>query len=289
MRENRSICKIYTQLLVAAYFLVISSSSAFCQEVEIGRKPANFVPDDDAIIVPMVIEKNFIDEFHEKHEDTFKSARKKLKYWLTQEQYAKDYGLENTGMVNLPTAEEKEKFLQRNYLRFISKDVEKSTNKGLQNSWEQWTADDEIDAITAVELHEKVLIKAQKNQGKSALKATKTVKVGTDNLKFGFQPRVEIGMMKFTLTSKHFKARAWVGVNGNQELNVEKRFKTTGTKAFVNYYIEETRLLAALDQRLARHWSLRATHAKDFDNFENINQSITYEDNIVQLRFNMGF
>jgi hypothetical protein len=287
MRDFKAFCKNYRQLLVIAYFLV--STASVTANDKLGRSPANFVPDDDAIIVPMVIEKNFIDDFHAKHENKFKSARKKLRFWLQQEQYAKDYGLENTGMVNLPTAEEKQKFLQRNYLRFISKDVEKSTNKGLQNSLEKWTADDEIDAITAVELHEKVLIKARKKKGRSTLKASKSVKIGKDNFKFGFQPRVEIGMAKFTLTSKHFKARAWVGINGQQEINIEKRFKSTSTRAFVNYYIEETRLLAALDQKLTGHWSLRATHAKDFENFENINDTIITENNIVQLRFNMGF
>lgn len=288
MRDFKLNCKNYRQVLLAVYFL-FNISASLAESGDVGRKPANFVPDDDAIIVPMVIEKNFIDDFHEKHERKFKSARKKLRYWLTQEQYAKDYGLENTGIVNLPTAEEKERFLQKNYLRFISKDVEKTTNSGLKNTLESWTADDEIDAITAVELHEKVLVKAQKNKGKSVLKASKTVKVGSDNLKFGFQPRIEIGMMKFTLSSKHFKARAWVGINGNQELKVEKKFKSTNTRAFVNYYIEETRLLAAVDQKLRRNLSLRFTHSKDFEDFENVNKTIQAENNILQLRFHMGF
>ncbi len=288
MRVMKSNCKIYTQIALAVYFLV-NGACALAGDCKVGRKPANFVPDDDAIIVPMIIEKNFIDEFHEKHEKDFKKARKKLPHWITQEQYAKDYGLENTGIVRLPTPEEKERFLQKNYMRFISKDVERSTNRGLQNTLESWTADDEIDAITAVELHEKVIVKASKKNGEKDLNATKVVKVGKDKLKFGFQARPEIGMMKFTLRSKHFKARAWVGINGNQELKIEKKFKSTKTKAFVNYYIEQTRLLAAVDQKLARHWTLRFTHAKDFEDFENVNDTIQYEDNIVQLRFSIGF
>ncbi len=278
-------CKIYIHLACIVYFLGTSMTWAR----EVSRKPANFVPDDDVIIVPMIIEKNFIDEFNEKHAREFQSARKKLRFWLTQEQYAKDYGLENTGIVRLPTIEEKQKFLQRNYLRFISKDVERSTNKGIANTWEEWTADDEIDAIKAVELHEKVIVKAKKNNGKGELKTSNTVKVGKDSFKFGFQARPEIGMAKFTIKSAYFKGRAWLGVNGNQEIKLERRFASTNTYAFVNAYIDETRILAVVDQRITNGLSLRFTHNRDFESFEHINDTTTLEDNILQIRFNMGF
>lgn len=255
----------------------------------VSRKPANFVPDDDLIVVPMVIERNFIQDFHHKHDDEFKSARKKLHHWITQEQYAKDYGLENSGIVTLPTVEEKENFLQRHYLRFLSKDVERSTNKGLQNTLESWSADDEIDSITAFEQHEKVIVKARKAQGRETLRSSKSVKVGKSNMKFGMQVRPEIGMAKFTVKSKYFYARAWVGVNGNQELNVQKTFKSTGTTSFVNYYIDESRLLAAVDQKIVNHLSMRFTHSKDAEGFQNLIKSGVYEDNILQFRFNIGF
>ena len=288
MRESEKYCNFYRQIWVGVYFLVTSSFSCLLAG-EIGRAPANFVPDDDAIVVPMVVEKNFIDEFHDKHKRELSSARRTLTFWLQQEQYAQDYGLEDTGIVILPTEEQKQQFLQRNYLRFISKDVERSTNSGIQNAWERWTTDDEIDAITAVELHEKVIVKAKKNRGRTDFKSSKTVKVGKDNFRFGFQPRLEIGMVKFTMKSKYFHARAWVGINGNQEIKLERRFKSTNTKAFVNYYIEQTRYLAALDQKLTDHWLIRATHVRDFEEFSRMEETTQSENNTLQLRFNMRF
>ena len=66
---------------------------------KVGRSPANFVPDDDEIVVPIIVEKNFMEEFHEKHEADFREARTKLTFWMQQEQYAQDYGLENTGVI----------------------------------------------------------------------------------------------------------------------------------------------------------------------------------------------
>ena len=290
-------CKIYLQKVLSVYFLVScplmmclgSEFSADESEKKKGRSPANFVPDDDVIIVPLVIEKSFIDEFHDKHKNEFNSARKTLRHWISQEQYAKDYGLENTGIVRLPTIEEKERFLQRNYLRFISKDVEKTTNSGIKNKLEEWTADDEIDAITTLELHEKVIVRAKKSKGKKDLKATKSLKVGKDQFKFGFHPRPEIGMLKFTVDSKFFNARAWLGANGNQEIKIERKFQSTNTKAFVNCYVDQTRILAAVDQKLSPHWVFRLTHVKDFDDFSEFEETTHYEDNIAQLRFHYSF
>ena len=140
MREMKTFCMICLQAISAVYFLGIQPCFAQSYVLEFkgdrspasrfpaSRFPANFVPDDDLIVVPLVVEKNFYQRFNEKHKNSFKGARQRLEFWITQEQYAEDYGLENTGFVRLPTPAQKEQFLQRNYLRFISKDVERSNN-----------------------------------------------------------------------------------------------------------------------------------------------------------------
>ena len=278
-------CKKYIQLCLSVIFLC-SLKPCFGQ---VGRAPANFVPDDDEIVVPIIVEKNFMEEFHEKHEKDFRAARKRLTFWMQQEQYAQDYGLENTGVVDLPTDEEKMTFLNRNYLRFLSKDVEKSTNSTLQDTVNSWNTNDEIDAIKSVELHNRVIIESEKTKKQRKSLKEKTVKVGKDELKFGFQPRVEIGMMKFTMKSKFFYARAWVGVNGNQELNIERRFKSTGTKAFVNYFIDDSRVLAVIDQQILPNVILRATHSKFNDKEIATSYGLASEENVLQLRYHIGF
>lgn len=290
MQSQINICKKSMQVCMSVYILVTSVALADTT-CNVGRAPANFVPDDDLIVVPIVIEKSFIDRFNEKHENEFRGSKERLKYWISQEEYAEAYGLEGRGIVNTPSESDKERFLDRNILRFISKDIERSTNGEVKDIWEEWTADDEIDAIEAIENHEKVLVKAEgSKQPLQGLETTKTVNVGKrSKIKFGFQPRVEIGMVRFTMKSDLFNMRAWVGINGNQELNIERKFKSTGTKAFVNYKIDETRLLMAVDQRFARHWGLRFTHQKEVDGFSEITGTGISENNVVQLRFSKYF
>lgn len=268
---------------------LLGSVLCFAEEgKDYGRKPANFVPDDDMIVVPMVIEKNVYERFNERHLKEFNSAKKTLRFWMSQEEYAEAYGLENR-VVMLPTQDQKERFFQRRFMRFLSQDVERSTNQTVTETLEELTNDDEIDSIRAIEMHEKVLVKAEKSRGKKTVKKTKNVKVGKEKFRFGFQPRLEIGMARFTLRSRFFRARAWLGINGNQELYIERRFKSTNTRAFMNYFIEQNRVLASVDQRLSRGWSLRFTHNKTFEDIEVWDQTGLTENNVLQLRFNMRF
>lgn len=280
---------------MVVYFLVTHAAICFADQdcgrspASISRKPANFVPDDDLIVVPLVIEKNVYERFNEKHESRFKIARERLNFWMKQEEYAEAYGLEGTGAVQLPTQAQKEKFLQRNYLRFLSKDVERYNNQSLQNTWQRWTADDELDAIEAQEQHEKVLVFAKKKKGKKDFKKTKTVKVGKDKIRFGFQPRLEIGMVKFDMRTPYFRAKAWLGVNGNQEVNIEKRIGSIGTKLRANYLIDESRVLCAVDQHISGPWSLRLSHTKEAEGFSELMDTGKSEDNVSQLRFSLSF
>lgn len=263
--------------------------STFAQVSVLARKPANFVPDDDMIIVPMVVERNFIEDFNEKHKDDFRSARKKLNYWMAQEQYAKDYGLKGTGVVNLPSAEQKERFFRRNYLRFIQKDVEKSNQAVVNEFVNDWNTNDEIDSIKANEQRSDFIVKAKRSKGQRVYNAKKVVKVAGKKFRFDIQPRVEMGMVKLRIDTPFLEVRGWLGVNGNQELKFYRRFSTTNTRAMLNYYIEQNRILGVIDQPLMTHWSMRVTHDKIVTDFDSINQTGLSENNSLQLRFGMGF
>jgi hypothetical protein len=274
---------------LGAVLLLITSASLFASGPLVSREPANFVPDDDLIVVPMTVERNFYEEFNEKHKDRFKASRKKLENWIVQEQYAKDYGLEEAGFIDVPTVEEKEQFLKRNYLRFIQKDVERSNNETLQGITRQWSANDEIDSIKNNEQRSDFIVKAKRSRGRKVLKASETVKVAGQKFKLDIQPRLEMGMVKVRLDSKYIDVRAWVGINGNQEINIDKSFKSTGTSALVNYFIEQNRVLAAVDQRLTTHWSMRLTHEKIGTDFDNMQTAGLSENNILSFNFGMGF
>ncbi len=253
------------------------------------RAPANVVPDDDMIVVPLNIEGNIYEDFNEKHKDKFKASRQKLELWMQNEQYAKDYGLEGTGAVRLPTQDEKEDFLKRNYLRFLSKDVQRSTNGALKNTWSSLTTNDEIDSISEYEDREEYFVRAKNSNTKKEPQLETRIKVGKRKFKLRFQPRFEQGAMKITLKSEFVNLKALLGVNGNQEVKFEKKWNSTNTKALLYYYIDESRVLASVDQKIEGGLSLRFVHEKDLDGFSQFFKVGNSEINSMQVRFNMGF
>jgi hypothetical protein len=243
------------------------------------------------IVVPLNIQGNFYEDFNTRHRKKFSASKKKMEYWLSQEQYARDYGLEDTGFISLPSEEVKKDFLKRNYLRFISRDVKESNQRTLKSIAKSWSSDDEIDAIREQEEREKFIVKARKTRGATAnsqaLEAR--IKVGKKKFKLRFQPRIEMGMLKIKFSSEYLNFQAWLGANGKQEIKFEKKLSGWGTKALLLYYIDETRLLATVDQRIMKGLDLRFTHEKDIDKFSRFFRAADEEINTIQLRFRMGF
>jgi len=266
-----------------------------CSAQEISRAPANYVPDDNMIVVPMVIERNTMEEFHNRHKNDFKGAKRQLRQWIADQDYVEAYGLEGTGAVRIPTPDQKQRFFERNYLRFLSKDVERSTNSSLNETIEEITADDELASIETFEEREEYILQAKKESGAGETKSLvkKEVKVGKEKFKFDIQPRVEMGMMKVTFKSNYINMRAWVGINGNQEVKFYRKFKSIGTNAKVNYFIEQKRVLASIDQplfpTLIPNFSLRLTHDRQ-EADPKVNGLIeNKENNVIQLRFGTRF
>lgn len=262
---------------------------ASAQSSKIGRAPANFVPDDDLIEVPMVYEKGILDDFHKENKQAFTQSKKSVEFWQTQSELAEAYGLENRGIYITPNQQQRQNFMQRNYLRFLTQRIERNSNQGIANAWEEWTTDDEIDSLKNYEEHEEYIIKAKKERGGSVkLDKTQKVKVGKKEFKVDFQPRLEMGMVKVQVKSSYFNLKAWVGVNGNQEVQAYKKF-STGTDIQARYYIDQGRVLAAVDQDLNQNWSLRFSHDRTLEESDNYDLLEHTENNILQLRFSMGF
>jgi hypothetical protein len=215
---------------------------------------------------------------------------------MAQEQYARDYGLEDTGFINLPTQEEKQDFLNRNYLRFITKDIEKSsqetlkeTGESLKDTWSSWTTNDEIDSIQEREERDAFRDESKGKLGNKAKELETRIKVGKKKFKLRFQPRVEQGMVKVTFESDYVNFKAYLGINGNQEIKFNKYWKATKTNALLYYYIDQSRVLASVDQNIKGNLNFRFAHEKSLDGSAQLYNDEYTEVNSMQVRFNMGF
>jgi hypothetical protein len=86
----------------------------------------------------------------------------------------------------------------------------------------------------------------------------------TKKFRFNFQPRVEQGLIILRMEGPIVDVRAWVAANGETEINAERKFETTGTRFFVNYFAHEGRYLSVMDQDLL-YPGLRARFTSTWD------------------------
>jgi hypothetical protein len=259
------------------------------------RKPCNYAADEDLIVVPETYRPlNFVEKINKEREGEFTRTRNQVQLWQHNQELAEAYGITNSTQMRVSTMTQRQNMIESRYLRFFSQAIERNNNEMVNNWYESWTADDEVDSIedlnkfdNYVVLSEKTRIKnASAKQGQSA-----NTKKNSNKFEFDIQPRVEVGSMRIRIKTPFFKMRAWVGVNGQQEVSLERRFKMTGTRALVNYYVDDDRALAAVDQPLMQGLKLRITHSKFNVSGEDRlpASSVQPEVNTVQLKYGLNF
>lgn len=296
MQANWS--KKYRQCTKFIHILVLGLCFASIAQAQPWRAPANYVPDDDMIVVPIYIDRTFIDKVNEDNEKSISQSKKKVEQWIKNDEYARAYGLEGTGAFPTTTPAQRRAFFEKTYLRYVSRKLETDTNEGISDWWNEYNQDDEIENIDNRNKEESYVVKATKRKtGINKISKKTSKKVGgkkKKKLNFSSQLRPEIGAVKFGMESFLFDATVWVGANGKNELNVERKFKKIKLRAMGNYYLEENKLLGVLDKKLIPKWSLRYSHEKWLDDRGNYADLETgalrnrpQEDNKLQLQFRM--
>ena len=235
----------------------------------IGREPANYVPNDDVIVVPVDAEMSF----YEKHvlNDRVFSAKsqvqQQIKIWQENELMAQQYGLDTQsvgGLYYVPTNDEKFKVVQRSYFRYLQKKGEDPFKTEGQTIVRDWTANDEVNSIDEMEAAFRATVRRD-GIGRPLPKAFQQRQVAkTKKFRFNFQPRVEQGVIILRMEGPILDVRAWVAANGETELNAERKFEATGTRFFVNYFAHEGRYLSVMDQDLL-YPGLRARFTSTWD------------------------
>lgn len=234
-----------------------------------GRRPANYVPNDDVIAVPVDAEINFYDK-HVLNDKTWaeKSAvQRQVRIWQENETMAQQYGIDTQSPGSsyyVPTSNEKWAWLQRSYFRYLKKKGEDPFKQEGKDMWRNWTANDEVNSIDEME----AAFKATNHTTATGrpLPSALQEKVTTGKrFKLNFQPRLEQGLIIVRASSAWVEGRAWLGVNGESEFNLQRTFSTQ-TRIMTNYYAHSGEYLASVDQNLGNGFSARFTSSWDPEN-----------------------
>lgn len=245
-----------------------SSPTLNYDQVRADRKPASYIPDDDVIVKPVDNELSFYQQYVASDESsTVIQSRNQLKIWNDNQAFADQYGMDSTlagSAYFVPTPEEKWEYFKDKYMRYLRRRGEQPF-KDMPKTWyQEYRASNEVDTIDEMEARFKSSNKkATGNQKKilpSSLQA-KEVNIWKKT-RFIFQPRVDQGLVIVGIKSPIAYARAWVGVNGETEFNVQQSIDSIGFRLMFNYFAHTGRYFTSVDQRLMENVYARYTSQK---------------------------
>jgi hypothetical protein len=249
------------------------------------RSPASYIPDDDVIVKPVDNEISFYQQYVGSDESRdVVNARNQIKIWNDNQVFANQYGL-STELIGspyfVPTEEEKWQYFKDRYLRYLRRKGEQPLKDMPKNWYQEYRASNEVDTIDEMEARFQKTTK--KSTGGSVLpKSLQAKEVSIwKKTKFIFQPRVDQGLVIVGIRAPGVDARAWVGVNGETEINVQHRVDKIGFRAMFNYYAHSGQYFTSLDQRIMENVYARYTASKD--------PTTQISDNTVMLLYGKSF
>lgn len=231
------------------------------------RKPASYIPDDDVIVKPIDNELSFYQQYvaSDNSQDVIQS-RNQLKIWNDNQIFADQYGMDSTltgSSFFVPTAEEKWDYFKDKYMRYLRRKGERPL-KDMPKTWyQEYRASNEVDTID--EMEERFKNSRRKSaSGKTLPKSLQAKEVNIwKKTRFIFQPRVDQGLVIVGIRSPIAYARAWVGMNGEAEFNIQQNIDSIGFRVMFNYFADTGKYFTSLDQRLTDNVYARFTSNKD--------------------------
>lgn len=233
----------------------------------ITRMPASYIPDDDIIVKPVDNQLSFYQQYIASDEsvETVQS-RNQIKIWHDNQNYAEQYGADPSlqgSTFYVPTSEEKWTYFKDKYMRYMRRKGEQPL-KDMPKSWyQEYRASNEVDTIDEMESRfKKTHKRTSTGSGLPSSLQQKEVSLWKET-KFIFQPRVDQGLVVVGIKGPIAYARAWVGVNGKTEINLQKNLDSIGFRAMYNYEADTGKYFTSLDQRIVENIYARATSLKD--------------------------
>jgi len=234
------------------------------------RRPASFIPDDDVIIKPEINEISFYQQYVATDESTdVVKLRNQIKVWNDNETFAQQYGLRTTlagSPYFIPNEDEKWEYFKSKYLRYLRQKGEQPFKDAPKNWYQEYRASNEVDTIDEMEARFQKVSGSSTEKSRDSLlpKSLQAKEVNVwKQTKFIFQPRLDQGLIIVGFKTSFAFARAWVGINGETEINIQQTYDSIGLRAMFNYYAHSGKYFTSVDQRIIQNVYARYTTSKD--------------------------
>lgn len=257
--------------------------------VSIAREPASYIPDDDVIVKPVDNQLSFYQQYvaSDKSHDVV-TSRNQIKIWNDNQAFADQYGMDSTlagSSFFVPSSDEKFQYFKDKYMRYLRRQGEQPIKDAPKNWYQDYRASNEVDTIDEMESR----FKSTTNKsltGKALPDSLKQKEVSLwKKTKFIFQPRLDQGLVIIGIKGPFVHARAWVGANGETEVNVRHDVDSIGLRLMYNYYVHSGRYFTSADKRITDNVYARVTSFKN----PNVGKDEVSQDNTLMLLYAKQF
>lgn len=271
----------------------LSTPNLVVNKGSISRAPASYIPDDDVIVKPVDNEISLYQQYvaSDQSQDVVNS-RNQLKVWNDNQAFADQYGMDSTlagSSYFVPTPDEKWEYFKSRYMRYLQRRGSQPFQQLPQSWYNNYRASNDVDTIDEMEARFK---SSNKNSSVTRSPIPSAFQEKSVNLwkktKFIFQPRVEQGLAIVGVQTPYGKVRAWVGINGQTEVNAQQNFDSIGLRVMYNYFAQSGRYFTSVDQRLMTGLYARVTSTRD-PRRVGVNGSNVYQDESFMLLYAKSF
>ena len=258
----------FRQFAVLALILITSVAEGQVSPANyVTRAPASYIPDDDVIVRPIDNEVSFYQQYvASDNSDDVAQSRNQLKIWNDNQQLADQYGMDSSlagSAFFVPTPEEKFQYFKDRYMRYLRRKGEQPFKDAPKTWYQDYRASNEVDTIDEMETRfKKTTKKSYTDKALPEALQEKQISIWKKT-KFIFQPRVDQGLVVVGIRGPIAYARAWVGVNGETEFNLQKNIDSIGFRLMFNYYAHTGRYFTSADQRIVENVYARVTSQKN--------------------------
>lgn len=214
--------------------LTLMSVTVFGFEVNKNKVDANRAPasafEEEVLTVPLEQKTTIKSVFAEDDAGVMRGMRSTLSSWESTEDYAKRWHLESTFLYKTPTDQEKSRYLRSNLLRYADKRL-----AGEMKNAEEGSA---LNTASKVE---------------KTLSPNASVPV-SKYISFKFKARVLEGKAVVEVRNPWVECNTTVTANGQAKVLTKKDFNQLGTSTGVEYNVNDTQLVAFVDQEVTKKY-----------------------------------
>lgn len=226
-------CTIFKQLSMCILFTL--SFGLMAGETQ--RRPASI--EEEVLTVPFEIEQRSVDNlFIEDDAGILKEMRGSINKWEQDEEFAKLWNLESTGLYDSPSSNDKNKYLAKRVLRYADKRVSGEMKK----------------ADTGSSFH-------KLGQMEKQLRPNASVAVNK-YLAIKFKARLLQGKAIVEVKNPWVEANATISANGKAKILTKKDFKQLGMSSGAEYSITDSEWVAFVDQAISSNIKARVSSSQ---------------------------